>query len=165
MMSNKQELLIENMVRQLCDNSRFMQTAKYKQHGKTSIYEHYIAVAYQSCWIADKLHVQVDYASLIRGSLLHDYFLYDWHDKSGSHRLHGFFHPRRALENACEDFELTAKEKNMILRHMFPLTPIPPYYLESWIVCAADKLCAAKETFRMTDFQRKKIGAYLYEFK
>ncbi|ETA81707.1 HD domain-containing protein [Youngiibacter fragilis] len=165
MMSNKQDLLIETIVGQLCENSRFTQTAQYKQHGKTSVYEHSIAVAYTSCWIAGRLHVHVDYISLIRGALLHDYYLYDWHDKSDGHRLHGFFHPRRALENACEDFELTAKEKNMILRHMFPLTPIPPYYLESWIVCAADKLCAMKETFRMTELQHKKTGAYLYEFK
>lgn len=165
MMSNKQELLIGNIVRKLCDNSRFLQTAQYMQHGKTSVYEHSIAVAHTSCWIAGRLHVRVDYVSLIRGALLHDYYLYDWHDKSNGHRLHGFSHPRKAMENACEDFELTAKEKNIILRHMFPLAPIPPYYLESWIVCAADKLCAIKETFRMTDLRHKKIGVYLYEFK
>jgi uncharacterized protein len=99
----------------------------------------------------------VDYASLIKGALLHDYFLYDWHDRSNGYRLHAFSHARKALQNACEDFELTPKEKNIILRHMFPLTPIPPYYLESWIICVADKFCALKETLQINDIQLKKM--------
>jgi uncharacterized protein len=150
----------------LCENSRFPQTAKYKQHGSLNIYEHSIAVAYTSCWIAYSLHFKVDYETLIRGALLHDYFLYDWHDKNKDCRLHAFSHPRKALQNAYEDFELTPKEENIILRHMFPLTPVPPCYLESWIVCVADKFCALKETLRINDIQLKNIrGAYQYDFK
>jgi uncharacterized protein len=147
--------IIEDTIAQLSKNSRFSQTTKYMQHGKTSVYEHCIKVAYISCWIASKLRLNVDYASLIRGALLHDYFLYDWHDKNKGHRLHGFFHPRKALQNAREDLELTPKEENIILRHMFPLTPIPPYYLESWIVCIADKFCAINEIFRINVIQQK----------
>ncbi|WP_313134241.1 HD domain-containing protein [Anaerocolumna sp.] len=166
MVLKEYEPSIENVIKQLCENSRFPQTTKYKQHGRISIYEHSIAVAYTSCWIARKLHFNVDYVLLIRGALLHDYFLYDWHDRNNGYRLHAFSHPRKALQNACEDFELTPKEKNIILRHMFPLTPIPPYYLESWIVCVADKFCALKETFRMNDIQLKKcLGVYQYDFK
>ncbi len=158
--------LIEIAVKQLSEDSRFPQTTKYKQHGSCSIYEHSIAVACTSCWIASKLHFNVDYESLLKGALLHDYFLYDWHDKSKECQLHAFSHPRKALQNACEDFQLTPKEENIILRHMFPLTPTPPYYLESWIVCAADKFCALKETLRMNDIQLKKMrGAYQYDLK
>ncbi|MDK2813717.1 MAG: uncharacterized protein PWQ08_972 [Clostridiales bacterium] len=105
------EPIIENVMKQLCENSRFPQTANYKQHGSLSVYEHSIDVARMSCRIASKLHFNVDYASLIRGALLHDYFLYDWHVRSKEHRLHAFSHPRKALQNACEDFELTPREK------------------------------------------------------
>jgi len=104
-----------------------------------------------SCQIAWKLHLNVTYPSLIRGALLHDYFLYDWHERSRDHRLHGFFHPRRALKNAREDFELTSIESDIILRHMFPLNPVPPKYLESWIVCIADKVCTMREILSFND--------------
>ena len=161
MVFKEYELLFVNVVEQLCEDAHFLQTTQYKQHGNTSIFEHSIAVAYTSFWIASKLHFKVDYAMLIRGALLHDYFLYDWHERNNNHRLHAFSHPRKAMQNACEDFELTSKEKNIILRHMFPLTPIPPYYLESWIVCVADKYCALKETLRINEIQiKKRIGAY-----
>ena len=71
-----------------------------------------------------------------------------------------FFIQEKALQNAREDLELTPKEENIILRHMFPLTPIPPYYLESWIVCIADKFCAINEIFRINVIQQKCIKEY-----
>ena len=90
--------------------------------------------------------ISIDRASLLRGALLHDYFLYDWHDPDPSHRLHGFRHPFFALARAEEDFELTSRERNIIVRHMFPLVPVPPTCREAWIVCLADKWCALRET-------------------
>ena len=84
--------------------------------------------------------------ALIRGALLHDYFLYDWHDKANGHHWHGFTHPGTALHNASEDWKLTPVEREIIKKHMFPLTPIPPTCREALLVCLADKICAAKET-------------------
>lgn len=37
-------------------------------------------------------------------------------------------------------------EREIIKKHMFPLTPIPPTCREACLVCLADKICAAKET-------------------
>ena len=82
----------------------------------------------------------------MRGALLHDYFLYDWHEAPGKHKLHGFTHPKTALRNAMRDTGLNEIEKDIIIHHMFPLTPIPPKSREGMIVCTADKICAAKET-------------------
>lgn len=119
------------------------------QHGDVSVYAHVTSVALQSCRIADTLArhgVSVDRSSLVRGALLHDYFLYDWHVPDPSHRLHGFTHPYTALRNAEHDFALTSRERNIIVHHMFPLTPFPPTCREAWIVCLADKACALRET-------------------
>lgn len=68
-----------------------------------------------------------------------------------SYRLHGFTHPKRALINATADWNLSDRTQNIILRHMFPLTPVPPACREAWLVCLADKVCALAETFHMTE--------------
>ncbi len=126
--------------------SRFAETRNFIQHGHTSVYTHCISVAYTSCMIAARFNLKVDIPKLVRGALLHDYFLYDWHN-ARSLLLHGFTHPKRALVNACEEFRLSPLECNIISRHMFPLTPIPPLYMEGWIVNIADKYCFVRESF------------------
>ncbi len=140
----KQE--IKEEVRLLERDGRFCLEKQSMQHGTVTVYEHSVRVADFSLSLSRKLGLNVDEASLIRGALLHDYFLYDWHEKDISHRLHGFRHPGRALCNAKEDYVLNTVEKDIILRHMFPLTLHPPAYAESWIVCLADKYCASVET-------------------
>ena len=135
------EPLIWKILNEIRESSRFKNSKQFIQHGKTSVYMHSVSVAYMSCYIAEKYNLSVDYYSLITGALLHDYFLYDWHDKEDGHkRPHGFYHPSAALANAERDFE--------IKRHMFPLTPIPPVCLEGWVVCIADKICSTKETIK-----------------
>ena len=134
---------------ELNTTSRFPETKNYIQHGNTTVYHHCVFVAYTSCKIANKFNLNVDKSSLIRGALLHDYFLYDWHDKNKPVKFHGFKHPRIALENATEDFTLTKKEKDIILHHMFPLNLTPPASKEAWIICLADKICATAETLRL----------------
>ena len=116
------------------------------QHGTTSIYRHSLNVAYTSLWMMERWQIRLEPKSLVRGALLHDYFLYDWHQKDPSHRLHGFRHPKTALGNAQRDYHLNWKEKNIIACHMFPLIPVPPQCREAWIVCLADKWCALGET-------------------
>ncbi|MCI6533463.1 HD domain-containing protein [Bariatricus sp. SGI.161] len=143
---NRRKLQVLQLAEKLEGESRLGMERRYYQHGVTTIFQHSINVACVSCKIAEKYHLDVDYYALIRGALLHDYFLYDWHVKDRSHRFHGFTHPRRALENADKEFQLTETERNMIYCHMFPLTPIPPSTQEAWIVCVADKICALSET-------------------
>lgn len=138
---------IEQVIKEISEQGRFLEEKDAFQHGDTTVYEHSIHVAYKSLEIARAWHLKVDEASLIRGALLHDYFLYDWHNADEGHDLHGFTHPYRALQNAREDFDINKIEENIIVRHMFPLTPIPPKYKEAWIVCLADKYVASKETY------------------
>lgn len=127
--------------------SEGMQREKhFRQHGTVSVYAHSLAVALLCVKIASRLPVKTDTRSLVRGALLHDYFLYDWHDPDPSHRLHGFHHARRALDNASRDFSLNQVERNMIRSHMFPMNPVLPAHWESVILCTADKLCAIWET-------------------
>lgn len=129
------------------NRSGFLETKKYMQHGSTSVYRHCIAVAYISCIIAARLNIRIHIRQMIRGALLHDYFLYDWHKQEVPHRFHGFTHQKTALRNAERDFDLSERECDIISKHMFPLTLVPPMHRESWIVSMADKYCALRETF------------------
>ena len=124
--------------------SEGMQAEKsFIQHGDISCFEHSVNVAETSLKLAEYFSVKVDERALVRGALLHDYFLYDWH--MSGHRLHGFHHAKKALENAKRDFHLNKIETDIIKRHMFPLNIRPPKYKESRIVCLADKICAVAE--------------------
>lgn len=130
-------------------HSRFTENKDFIQHGTTTLYQHCISVAYRSIIIASKFNLDVDMRSLVRGALLHDYYLYDWHNKEVRAKLHGFHHPRIACENAMRDFELNRIEQDIVCKHMFPLTPKPPRYKEAWIICVADKACSLQETFKL----------------
>lgn len=97
---------VDHAARQLAQAGRLDLTREFIQHGDVTVYAHVISVARASLSFAERLDrvgVSVDRASLLRGALLHDYFLYDWHDPDPSHRLHGFRHPFFALARAEED--------------------------------------------------------------
>ena len=123
---------------------------QYIQHGNTSCLEHCLTVAYYSYLLSKHFNLNVDFASLLRGSLLHDFFLYDWHDKHNHASFHGFRHPGIALTNARSRFSLTPIEVDIIRHHMWPLTPTPPHSKEAYIVCLVDKWCSLNETFHRT---------------
>ena len=129
----------------------FWRMKEYIQHGNVTVNAHVMNVARYSIIISDKLHIPCNRRELIRGALLHDYFLYDWHDKTRKNyqRLHGFYHPGIALKNASMEYPLTLREKDIIKKHMWPLTVVPPLCREAWIVTTADKYCSLLETLRL----------------
>lgn len=135
-------------------DERLLQMKQFIQHGDVSTYDHCLLVAYYSFLWMRKLHIRCSEDELIRGALLHDYYLYDWHEKEKWHRMHGFRHPGFALSNAQRDFELSEKEKEIIRKHMWPLTIIPPTCREAWIVNSADTFISLMETIT----SRKRFG-------
>lgn len=123
----------------------FQSMDQYFQHGNTTCKTHCIQVSYLSFRICRNRGW--DYRSAARAGLLHDLFLYDWHTharETGEH-FHGFTHPRKAMNNAVHYFGISEMEQNLILRHMWPLTPIPPRYIEGYVVLCADKFCGLAE--------------------
>lgn len=144
---NYDKSLFYAVLSETCRNSKILESKQYIQHGKTSVLRHSVSVAYVSYRLALLFEIPVNEREMIRGALLHDYFLYDWHIKDSQHRLHGFTHPYTALKNASRELMLTDIEKDIIIKHMFPLTPFPPRYMESMLVCIADKICAVFEFF------------------
>lgn len=122
------------------------------QHGAVSTYDHVMNVVKLSYYLNKKFRLGADTKSLVTGSFLHDFYLYDWHDDDGTHALHGFRHPERALSNAVRLFDLNHREQAAIRQHMWPLTfRAIPTCRESVIVCISDKVASTVETL----FQRK----------
>ncbi len=121
----------------------------FVQHGEVSRYEHCLCVCYIALRLAERLRIRIDERSMVRGALLHDFYMYDWHDPSSLRVLHGFTHPKEALMTAERSFSLNAIERDVISKHMFPLTFKLPAYRETVLVCIADKVSALMETFGM----------------
>ena len=84
---------------------------------------------------------------MVRGALLHDYFLYDAQDGDPAHKWHWTRHPGIAAENAKREMPLTAIEEDTIRCHMFPLTVKPSKYREGVVVSLVDKACSVYEFF------------------
>ena len=142
---------IKNAAEDILVSENFDSTKDFIQHGSISVNAHCMNVAKVSLRLNRFLNAKCDEEKLIRGALLHDYFLYDWHipDEENPHRWHGFHHAKRALLNASNEYELSDIEKDIIVKHMWPLNPVFPKYRESWVVTAADKWCSTMETIHV----------------
>ena len=90
--------------KKLDEQGRMKYTQKYMQHSDISVYKHCISVALYKRRTGGSLGVECQPQRLIRGALLHDYFLYDWHERMPGHRFHGFIHAGRALTECQERF-------------------------------------------------------------
>jgi uncharacterized protein len=115
--------------------------SQYKHHREKTRLEHAKEVAYLSFLWGKRL--SLDSEAIVRGALLHDLFYYDWLREGPG--LHGFRHPNIALKNAREITPLTEKEADIIKKHMWPLTVVPPRYMESLVVSLVDTFCSARD--------------------
>lgn len=146
----KHQDLIHKHGHEILSSESFNSQDKYMQHGDVSVKQHCICVANTSIALARFLHIKVKERSLIRGALLHDYFLYDWHLPHEGGRWHGYKHAKVALRNAERDFELNNLEREIIKRHMWPLNlTLLPLTREAWIVNIADTYCSLLETMKI----------------
>jgi len=147
------------IIYELLQHEKLQEMKKFIQHGRTTTFIHCITVAYYSYWLTRKLRWRMDYKSLIRGALLHDFYLYDWHIPDKSHRFHGFIHPVLALKNSRKYFKLNKIEEDIIEKHMWPLTLTRiPRFKEAALVCLIDKYCSLAETFHMSLLPKPVLG-------
>lgn len=131
---------------------------KWKHHGPITTLDHSLFVAYSSYRVARALGLDAEAAA--RGGLLHDLYLYDSHDKTAHPGWQCFDHPRAAAKNAEDLTDLSPKERNIILSHMWPLGGQLPRSREAWLVDLVDTLCAGLEITRLYHPAklRKKLG-------
>ena len=121
---------------------------KIPQHKGGTTYGHCVNVANTAYRLAKQWHLDIDIPALVRGCMLHDYYLYDTETMPFSDYRHSLVHPKLAVANAEEHFTLSDKERNMIYSHMWPIPGAPmPRSREAWLLCFADKMCAQREMY------------------
>jgi len=122
-------------------------------HKVTNRLDHSIGVAYRSYKVAKRLGW--NHEAVARAALMHDLFL---ESRAEIATLmmggHNSAHPILALKNAKALCDLTDREEDIILSHMFlcALKSPRPRFKESWLVTAVDKWCAVGERIRLITY-------------
>lgn len=147
-----QEYLL--LVQDLLARPEVQRLADFTQHHYTNRLDHSLRVSYLSYLICKRQHL--DYRAAARAGLLHDLFYYDWRTTKFDTGTHAYIHPRIALRNAERLTTLSAKEKDIIIKHMFGATLALPKYRESWIVSLVDDHVAIHEVARPWRFIMKR---------
>lgn len=154
-MDIEEDIEFERIIKEI-DDSEVFQKTKDIIHHCSNRYDHCKRVAYYTYLISKKLHLSYEEAT--RAAMLHDFFLVDNKDITFKDKYVTLVnHPKYALAFSEKHFNLTNKEKDIIVTHMFPIAPTRvPKYLESWIVNLVDDYVALKE--EIYDKKRRLIG-------
>lgn len=154
-------LELERYGKEIIESPKFKRLLFFRQHGSSSTYRHCIAVALRSLTFAKERHIKVDVPALVHAALLHDYYLYDWHESKDTRPPHhASMHPIYAAENAKRDFNLDDKELTDIMTHMWPIAfSRYPRSREGWIIVYADKCVAINEFLMIPQKIERKAAA------
>ena len=112
------------VVRDILEDREFKKLNCFRQHLKTTRFMHSLNVSYISWCLARRF--RCDARAAARAGLL----------------------PKVAAYNSTNHFNISEKEANAILSHMFPLGPLPTSK-EAWLITCADKICATMELFQL----------------
>lgn len=129
----------------ILNNNDFNQMKNIKHHNSNR-FDHSLKVSYYAYKIAKRL--RLDYEDVARAGLLHDFYLertVDYSKFKDKVKLYTVRHPQDALVNASKYYSLSAKEKDIIVTHMFPLDYRIPKYMESWVVNLVDSVVSTRE--------------------
>lgn len=148
MIIDKKEILKDkeymSIVAKILENKKVQEMKLYRQHFDVSCFDHCLYVSYNSYLICKKHNL--DYISAARAGMVHDLFLYDWRKREdGRKGLHALTHGKTAYENASKFLDLNKIEKDIIIKHMWPVTISLPKYKETFVVTYVDKYFAIAE--------------------
>lgn len=154
-----------DIISDIIKNAKVQEMKNYRQHYSTSCFDHCLVASYFCYQFCKKHHL--DYVSCSRAAMVHDLFLYDWRKRqNGRKGLHAFTHPKTSYENANSLFTLNDIEKDIILKHMWPITLALPKFKESFVLTLIDKRCAINEAINemYARFYKKRIFRFAYIF-
>ena len=130
-------------VRDLLTCSDVMSLKDFPHHIGTSRFQHSLNVSYYNFRLCRLFHL--DARAAARAGLLHDLFFYDRKTHKKIRNGHCAEHANIALYNASMLFPISELEGDMILNHMWPMTPHLPRHAETYMITLVDKFCATVE--------------------
>lgn len=142
MVNIEKDIEYKEIVSHILTSDEFNKIKKFEHHGVTR-FDHSLKVSYYSYRLAKTLKLDSEEAA--RGGLLHDFFISSDDRTSKERFVSTFVHPKKAVANANNVFNISEKEKDIIRTHMFPINLAVPKYAESWLVNIVDKIVGIAE--------------------
>ena len=144
-------------------HDEFQKRKLFSHHHNLSVWDHSILVSFKAFLVAK--YFGADSRTCAIAGLLHDFYPYAWlyndelaeiddgeyvkfvNVKKPLFKMHGFTHGANAAKNYVKFFPHLEDERitDSINKHMFPMTIIPPKYIEGYILTSVDKLNSIKE--------------------
>ena len=142
MINIEKDIEYKEIVNHILSSDEFNKIKKIEHHGVTR-FDHSLKVSYYSYKLA-KLF-KLDSEEVARGGLLHDFFISDEDRTTKDRFISTFIHPKKAVKQANDVFNISDKEYDIIRTHMFPINLAVPKYVESWLVSIVDKVVGISE--------------------
>lgn len=172
------------IVKDILLNDEFQKRKYFMHHHNLTVWDHSILVSFKAFKMAKG--IGADYRICAIAGLLHDFYTYAWlyseeleNIDNGKYlkeigvrkplfKMHGFTHGADAATNYIKYFPELEDDRitDSIKKHMFPMTIIPPKYIEGYILTSVDKLNSIKELPSIPEMSKKVtniIKAFLFK--
>ena len=154
----KQEL--EAIYQSFLHDEKILKMKEVSMHRGSNCYIHSFKVARLAIKRALR-HKRGDLYVILVGSILHDYYLYDWRNERDKMKKHLSSHPYTAAKNALRDFNISEEVKKVIESHMWPVNFSEfPETKEARIISNADKAIYLKEIACSKRYKKKREEKY-----
>lgn len=130
-------------VSDLLNSPAVRELRRHTHHIGTTRFQHSLNVSYYNFILCR--FFRLDAKAAARAGLLHDLFFYDRKTHEKIQNGHCAEHANIALYNASMLYSLSELECDMILNHMWPMTPRLPRHAETFMITIVDKFCASAE--------------------
>lgn len=159
-LSLEEKRRLEDLFNSFKVNENILKMKDIPMHRGSNCYIHSFRVAKLAIKKASK-RKGYNLENILIAAILHDYYLYDWRTNKALKKKHGKRHPIVANENAKKDFNISKEISEIILSHMWPLTPrFFPKTKDARLVNSCDNIIATKEMFTSIAFKKKRMESY-----
>ena len=152
---------LEDIYQSFLNDEKVLRMKEIQMHRGSNCYIHSFKVAKLAIKRALR-HKKGDLYIILLGSILHDYYLYDWRIDKSKMKSHLKDHPYIAAENAEKDFGIHEPIKKVIKSHMWPINFTEfPKTKEARIISHADKTIYLREMICSRRYKKKREEKYL----